>query len=139
MKIRRIIFLILIIINCITIFWYSNQVADASSNSSGRVVQFLVDNFHVTDGMNKEEAETFCSEVLQPIVRKTAHFTLYTLLGFFIMNCAITFKGTTYQNGLSSWFLGTIYAISDEIHQIFVEGRSCEFLDICIDSLGILT
>ena len=139
MKIRRIIFLILVVINCITIFWYSNQVADASSNSSGRVVQFLVDNFHVTDGMSNEEAETFCSEVLQPIVRKTAHFTLYTLLGFFIMNCAITFKGTTYQNGLSSWILGTIYAISDEIHQIFVEGRSCEFRDVCIDSLGILT
>jgi VanZ family protein len=29
-----------------------------------------------------------------------------------------------------------IYAILDEIHQIFVPGRSCEIMDIIIDSSG---
>ena len=139
MKLRRIIFFILVIINCITIFYYSNQVADTSSGSSGRVVNFLDEKFHITKGMDKNEAETFKSEVLQPIVRKTAHFTLYTLLGLFIMNFVLTYNGTTYQKGLLSFILGVIYAISDEIHQIFIEGRSCEFRDVCIDSLGILT
>jgi VanZ family protein len=30
------------------------------------------------------------------------------------------------------------YALSDEIHQRFVPGRSCEFLDFVADSLGIV-
>ena len=46
--------------NCITIFWYSNQEADTSDNSSGRVVTFLVNTFHITDNMDKQEAEDFC-------------------------------------------------------------------------------
>ena len=31
-----------------------------------------------------------------------------------------------------------LYAISDEIHQLFIPGRSCQITDICIDTLGIL-
>lgn len=34
MKVRRLIFLLLIILNCIAIFNFSNQVADDSSNTS---------------------------------------------------------------------------------------------------------
>ena len=139
MKLRRIIFLILVLINCITIFYFSNQVAYVSSGSSGRVVAFLARTIPSLKNMNHIERERICSEILQPIVRKTAHFSLYTLLGFFIMNFVYTFNGTRYQKGLTTWFLGTLYAISDEIHQLFVEGRSGEFRDVCIDSLGIVT
>ena len=138
-NLRKIIFLILIIINCITIFWYSNQAADDSSSSSGRVVTFLAKTIPAIRNMSEQERDKLCNEVLQPIVRKTAHFTLYTLLGIFTMNFVILYNGTTYQKGLSTWIFGTIYAISDEIHQIFIEGRSCEFRDMCIDSLGIFT
>ena len=137
-SISKIIFLVLIIINCITIFWYSNQVADDSSASSGRIVTFLAKTIPSIRNMPELEKEKLCSEVLQPIVRKTAHFTLYTLLGIFTMSFVLCYNGTTYQKGLSTWFFGTFYAISDEIHQLFVEGRSCEFRDVCIDSLGIV-
>ena len=34
--------------------------------------------------------------------------------------------------------IGALYAVSDEIHQIFVPGRSCELRDILIDSAGVL-
>ena len=139
MKLRRIIFLILIIINCITIFYYSNQVANISDNSSGRVVAFLVKIIPSLKNMNIIERERICSEVLQPIVRKLAHFTLYTILGFFIMNFVYTFNGTKYQKGLTTWTFGTFYAVTDEIHQLFIEGRSCELRDVCIDSLGVIT
>ncbi len=40
---------------------------------------------------------------------------------------------------LFSWLFGTLYAVTDEIHQLFIQGRSCEFRDVCIDSLGVLT
>ena len=32
-----------------------------------------------------------------------------------------------------------VYAATDELHQMFVQGRSCEVRDILIDSLGALT
>jgi VanZ family protein len=38
---------------------------------------------------------------------------------------------------LLSAAIGIIYAVSDELHQKFVPGRSCEFLDFVADFLGI--
>ncbi len=38
-----------------------------------------------------------------------------------------------------SLIIGILYAISDEIHQLFVPGRSGKVTDVIIDSLGILT
>lgn len=139
MKIRRTIFLILIIINCIVIFYFSNQVGNVSSSSSGRTVNFIAQILPSLRNMPETQKEIVCSEVLQPIVRKTAHFSVYMLLGFLTMNFALTYKGTNYQKGLCSWLYCILYAITDEIHQFFIPGRSCEFRDICIDSLGALT
>lgn len=138
MKIRRLIFLILIIINCITIFNFSNQVSYESDSSSGRVVTFLSKTLPFIQKMPEKEKQIFCEEILTPIVRKVAHLTLYALLGLFTMNYALTYKGSLYQKGLSTWLFGTFYAIIDELHQLYVPGRSCEFMDVCIDSSGIL-
>ena len=139
MKVRRIIFFILIIINCMTIFYFSNQVANVSSNSSGRIANFLAQVIPALKNMPEEERQVVCSDVLQPIVRKTAHFSIYTLLGFFTMNFALTFNVDKYKRGIASWGAGTLYAVTDELHQYFVPGRSCEFRDVCIDSLGVFT
>lgn len=136
---KRTIFLILIIINCITIFYFSNQVADVSSTSSGRIVNFIANLLPFIKNMPETEKEVICSEVLQPIVRKTAHFSIYALLGFWIINFALTYRGSDYKKVLWSWIFGTVYAITDEIHQLFIPGRSGEIRDVCIDSLGVLT
>ncbi|MBR7060599.1 MAG: VanZ family protein, partial [Eubacterium sp.] len=37
-----------------------------------------------------------------------------------------------------SVLLTSSYALSDEIHQIFVEGRSCQFSDWLLDTCGAL-
>lgn len=36
------------------------------------------------------------------------------------------------------FLIGFIYAVSDELHQIYVPGRTASFLDLASDSLGIL-
>lgn len=38
---------------------------------------------------------------------------------------------------LPPWVIGTAYAVSDEVHQFFVPGRSCEPRDMFIDSCGV--
>ena len=79
-------------------------------------------------------------EILTPIVRKTAHFSIYALLGVLTVNYAFTYKGRSlYQKGLSAFLFCIFYAITDEIHQAFIPGRSNEIRDVLIDSLGALS
>lgn len=129
-KLRRNIFLILVIVNCIIIFLFSNQVADDSGATSGKLVELIIKIIPQLDAQR---------EILHFIVRKLAHFSIYTLLGILIMNYVLTYKRSLYQSGITSLFFGFVYAITDEIHQLFIEGRSCEFRDVCIDTLGVLT
>ncbi len=73
-------------------------------------------------------------------IRKLAHFTEYACLGF-LMQFHLYFSkklemGRNFvARGIA---ISVIYAISDEIHQYFVPGRACRFLDVCIDSSGVL-
>ncbi|MFQ3549787.1 MAG: VanZ family protein [Armatimonadota bacterium] len=69
---------------------------------------------------------------------KLGHFTAY-----FILGCSVWFSLS--DKRLNNWKLKTtfvvslLYGISDEIHQIFVVGRSFELLDLFADGLGALT
>lgn len=123
----------------------------------GRVVNFVMKVLPQFRNMEEHKKEYIANEILQPIVRKIAHFSIYTLLGIFTINFALACEGKTelyhtskqssplqiknqqYKKILYSWIFGTLYAITDEIHQLFIQGRSCEFRDVCIDSLGVLT
>lgn len=139
MTIQRMIWIILILINCVAIFQFSNQNATISGNTSGRVVDWLIELLPFTNTLEENEKERVKEEMMQPIIRKLAHFSIYALLGFFIMGLASTYRGTFYQKILSSTLLACLYAISDEIHQLFIVGRSGQFTDVCIDTLGALT
>ena len=73
------------------------------------------------------------------VLRKIAHATEYLVLGLFMMLAAANAKRRgVFFTGLITWIIGTAYAISDEVHQIFVPGRSCELRDMCIDAAGVL-
>ena len=48
-------------------------------------------------------------------------------------------ENTTKIYGIITQVFGTFYAITDEIHQTFIPGRSGEIRDVIIDSFGILT
>jgi len=117
---------------------FSSEIDKDSSNRSGRVAEFISNIIPSIRNMPDDEKETFKAEVLQPIVRKIAHLTIYTSLGMLSMCLALTYKGTHYQKGLTSLVFCLIYAISDEIHQLFVPGRSGQVKDVFIDLLGAL-
>lgn len=136
-KLRKIIFGILIIINCATIFYLSNQDADSSSAQSSTIVNIISNIVPNIKNMQEPDKTIFIEQTLTPIVRKTAHFSIYALLGMLTINFMLAYKGRSYyQKGLTSFVFCLIYAISDEIHQNFISGRSCEFRDVYIDTLG---
>ena len=137
MKTKRTILLLLIITLCATIFHFSNQPADKSSNTSGGFIKIIIEINPFTkklQGTQKLELE----ENLQFIVRKGAHFTIYTVLGWLLMMYLNTYDLEFKNKALISFILGVLYAITDEVHQYFVPGRSSEFRDVCIDGSGVL-
>ena len=139
-KLKTIIFLILIIIECITIFCFSHQEGDDSSNESGRIVEIISNIIPFIRNMQEPDKTIFKEEVLSLIVRKTAHFSIYTILGMFTMNFALSIddKKIT-KNVIMALSFCCIYAMTDEIHQLFIQGRSGKITDVLIDSIGAFT
>ncbi len=72
---------------------------------------------------------------------KIEHFLAYLILGF-LFNLAVLvqdkFKLLREKAYFSTIILLSFYAIIDELHQIFIPGRECSFLDWGADTIGII-
>lgn len=136
-QLKRAILLILIIVNCITIFKFSSEKSEQSNQTSGKIVEFIVEKNPKNKYLSEPEKQKKKEEIVTP-VRKTAHFTIYTSLGVLLYLFINTFEIKHKNKIIISIILAFLYACSDEIHQSFVPGRSCEFRDVCIDTLGSL-
>ncbi len=136
-KIFRALFIILIAITSATIFYFSSENGEISGNTSGKVIKKILAKFPEYQKLSdKRKAQIV--EKLQPFVRKMAHFTIYTLLGFNLMGFFLTFKfGKILKYGLAI-ALGMLYAMSDEIHQMFSAGRTARVFDVGIDTCGVV-
>lgn len=133
----RFILIILIICNCIVIFNFSSEKSGKSDETSGRVVNAIVEINPRTRKMSVTEKQKEKEKITKPI-RKTAHFTVYTSLGVWLSLLWSTFNIKSTNKILISLLCAFIYACSDEIHQLFVPGRSGQFTDVLIDSSGAL-
>ncbi len=72
------------------------------------------------------------------ILRKIAHISEYGILAFIIWRAIFhSIKINLLRTYTWSGAFSFIYAISDEIHQIFVPTRHGSILDILIDGVGI--
>ena len=89
---KRAIFAVLIIINCIAIFSFSAQDLEKSSKTSNVVVEEVVTKI---SKINKKVKKETLKDKVTFYVRKTAHFSIYALLGVWLMNEANTFQLTT--------------------------------------------
>ena len=132
---KKIVKIILIVIWMIVVFNFSNQGGNESSRTSSKVTKIVLDI--VTK--DKEEPNKQTMEKIEKVVRKGAHYTIYTIGGFLIMNYTYSMEKTKKQKILESLLFGSFYAVIDEIHQYFVPGRSARLFDVGIDTLGVLT
>lgn len=130
----KILKIILIIIWMIAIFIFSSQKGTESGNTSRK---FTIAIIQIITGKNLALEDPFV-EGIQLFIRKMAHFTIYAIGGFLIMNYAYTIKNTMKQKILYSIAFGAGYAVTDELHQFFVSGRSAQVLDVAIDTAGVI-
>lgn len=134
----RILFIILSIACMVTIFRFSMENADESSATSGRIIKPLINLFCPSFSDFSAEKQKKILGTVTFIVRKLAHFSIYTFLGMSMSLSEGTHKLFS-KKSLVPLIIGIMYAVSDEIHQSFSPGRSCELRDVCIDSCGVMT
>ena len=122
------------------IFYFSHQTADESSAVSGSVISLLAEKFYPDFALLSSLEQQNLISSLQGIVRSIAHFCIYGGLGFFAYLTFISYTGIKYKVRVF-WMLEVclLYAICDEFHQTFVDGRSMQLIDIVVDFGGVLS
>lgn len=133
-KKRSILFCLLILIMLI-IFSFSNQKGSDSNKTSDIFTGAVIDK--VTNVANKEISEQKRNSLIlksRLIVRKSAHFFLYFVLGgvVYLLLKSYNIK----RSFLISIAICFIFAGTDEIHQSFLADRTASFGDCIIDTLG---
>ena len=113
--------IILVIIWMTFIFIMSSFNSTESSNQSSFIVDIITNFIKISN-----------VELLTLIIRKLAHFTEYFILGMLVYNMTTSYNKKRHL----AIIICFMYALSDEIHQLFVPGRSCQILDMTIDILG---
>jgi hypothetical protein len=68
---------------------------------------------------------------------KIIHFLEFGLFGIFLYR-AFRFPQPSFRPLRLTIAFGILYAASDEIHQLFVRGRFCDFFDFAADSVGLI-
>ena len=131
----KIIGITLIAMWMITVFIFSNEKATESKVTSRNVTIAIVQAISGKDISDNEEL----LKNTDKIVRKLAHYTLYTVGGVLIISFAYTMDKTKKEKILYSLAFGVCFVITDEVHQLFVPGRTGRLLDVGIDTLGIMT
>ena len=135
-----VVFLFFSCIWMILIFYLSSQNASQSSSASNVIVNIVIEDFLKEIYENKPlfEQEQM-RQIISHVVRKIAHFSefaileLFVFLGFYFL---LKSKLIIYSLGVG---IPIIYAVVDEFHQGFVDGRSPQLFDVLIDSLGAIT
>ena len=128
-KLLRILPFVTTVLIMALIFFLSSQTAEESSALSSGIAGKIID-FFMAGASEAEKNE--CLKLFHHIIRKCAHFTLYAALGF---SASGMFTGSRRMWAYST-LLCLIYAISDELHQMCVEGRGPLISDVVIDTAG---
>lgn len=132
---KKIIYSILVISIMVIIFMFSNQEANVSSKmSDGFIDRTVVKVYKLFNGDATIEQIDEVKEFSVPPIRKLAHVTIYFLLGILVLLLINEFK-LSYRNIIIiSLIICVTYSISDEIHQLFIPGRSGQISDVILDS-----
>ena len=133
---KKSIFIVLLVLWMGFIFSMSCENAEESSNTSGQTIKVVLSTVPEFE-KQPEEVKVNIIEELQFIVRKSAHFIGYMILGI-LASCLILHYENINKKYPLAFLICVIYAISDEIHQLFVPGRAGQVRDVLIDSAGSL-
>lgn len=124
------------------IFWFSSRPAEISAGQSGAVTGVVLRLFQCL-GLPSAQAAA-AAEPLEFLIRKGAHFGIYFGLGAsamfafrFLADRRRVFPRIPARTGASAAYC-LLFAASDELHQLFIPGRSGMLRDVALDFCGAL-
>lgn len=136
-KVKMIISYIALILWMGLIFYFSSQTGGASGGTSDGLIKTVLKI--IGGALNIDFTNQEVMHIISTCgvwVRKMAHFTEYFILGLLMTNAlGFTIKKKT-NFIIILVLLCFIYALSDELHQIFVPGRNGNIKDALIDLSG---
>lgn len=138
---------ILVILWMSTIFYLSSMNTIESNTKSKDVISKVVDKtitttnkIGVTSKHPTKEKEQQLIDILNQPLRKCAHASVYLILSILLLNSLLIshnkFKKKYILTTILAILICFLYAITDEYHQTFVLGRTGQFSDVLIDTLG---
>jgi len=116
-----------LIVWMIVIFLFSNQP------QSGQATHSIIEQVFP---ILKEPQQI---DLINFIIRKTAHFSEYFILTLLIYSVLKEYKINNKKRFIYSIIFCILYACTDEFHQIFVTGRTASMRDCIIDTMGGVT
>ena len=129
---KKIVYLLSIILVLSSIFFFSSKSSVESNGFSKKLINNtvgIIEKIIDKDLNNKELIDNFNYPI-----RKIAHFTIFLILGIFVLLFINTFNN---NHAISvSILICIMFAALDETHQFFSIGRSPLILDIFIDAIG---
>ena len=119
------------------IFYLSHQPAEASAELS-RGVSDVVFRAIATVFDVDIEAGAGGVGAYEHLLRKIAHGVMYFVLAVLLINALRRSGMVGYKAYVTAFLFCVFYAVTDEVHQLYVPGRSGELGDVMIDSAGAL-
>lgn len=122
----------------VTIYIFSSQDS-GHSNDLSRIITEKIAGIFFRDfsSMNTDFQNTIIFE-LNIFIRKAAHFSVYLMMSIFIYAEVALWLKKYFFSGIVSVGICMLYAVTDEIHQSFVPGRTPLVKDVFIDSCGAI-
>ena len=121
------------------IFNLSSKAVEQSNSLSTEIAKTVV---VITEKVAPEKATEIDIRELNHLIRKKSHFLIYLVLGILSMGAVRQSRIYGIKGVVVTLLFCSLYAISDEVHQLFVPGRGAQISDVFIDiagaSVGIL-
>ncbi len=113
--------IVLIIVWMVVVFIFSHQTGEGSSGLSSKIANMLFNNEQI-------------AEKMEVFIRKGAHMAEYAVGAMLFYGYCLTYPNMQPKKRIIFAEMCTVlYAITDEVHQLFIPGRNGSIFDVLID------
>lgn len=131
---------VLVLLWCGTIFYLSAQTAPKSDGQSIPIADGIVRTIDKIE--NKKTPESIIIQKVKEFnnsLRDAAHSGCYFIFALLFINLLHLLNLKKWKAIFITVIFCMLYALSDEIHQLFVPGRAFQLIDLTNDLFGVLS
>lgn len=132
-----------VVVVMIAIFLFSGQNYNSTMKTSDIIVKPIENTIKLNDTTEFEDEKVEkdywrnIKSKINKAVRKSAHMIIFGILAIFAYLMFKSFGLNDADAIIMTFVFCAVYAGIDEFHQKFVEGRTAQFIDVCIDEFGV--